>query len=126
MALIATARGSAWEIPMLLAATAGTRRSETLALAWSAMDLERGRVTVTRNLQRVPGEGLRFFEPKTKSSRRTIILSAFAVLVLRQWRKAQAERRLLLGRGGRTTTWSATGGTAGSWTPTPSLTPRSG
>jgi integrase len=68
-------------------------------VAWSGVDLDRGRVSIIRSLQRVPGEGLRFFEPKTKNSRRAIILPAFALLVLRQWRKAQAERRLLLGEG---------------------------
>lgn len=97
LALIEAARGTPWEIPVLLTVTMGTRRSETLGLSWSGVDLDRGRVSVTRNLQRVPGAGLQFFPPKSSRSRRVVILPPFVIPALRAHRKAQAERRLLLG-----------------------------
>lgn len=96
-ALIDQARGTPWALPVLLAATIGTRRRETLAIAWSAVDLDRGRVSITRNLQRVPGEGLRFFDPKSRRSRRLIVLPPFVIPILRAWRKDQTARRLQVG-----------------------------
>ena len=73
------------------------RRSEVLGLAWSAVDLDRGRIQIVRNLQRVPGEGLKFFDPKSSRSRRMIVLPPFVIPQLRAVRADQAERRLVLG-----------------------------
>jgi len=97
MSLLAVAQGTPWAIPILLAITSGCRRSEILGLAWSAVDLDRGRISIVRNLQRVRGEGLRFFDPKSARSRRMIVLPPSVVPALRAWRKDQAERRLILG-----------------------------
>jgi integrase len=96
-ALVEAARGTVWAVPVLLAATLGARRSEVLAISWSVVDVDRGRVQIVRNLQRVPGEGLRFFDPKSSRSRRLIVPPPFVVAVLRAWRRDQAERRLLAG-----------------------------
>ncbi|HEX9683831.1 MAG TPA: Arm DNA-binding domain-containing protein [Acidimicrobiales bacterium] len=71
--LLEAARGSTWEVPLLLAATTA-RRSEVLALAWNEVDLDRGRIRIVRSLHRVPNEDgpgrrLDFYEPKTSRSR---------------------------------------------------------
>jgi integrase len=86
-AAIATAIGS------------GCRRGELLALRWSDVDLDQGTLRVARSLERVTVRTakrvryeLRFKEPKTKRSRRTIALPAFAIDRLRRHRLEQAER----------------------------------
>ena len=86
-AAIATAIGS------------GCRRGELLALRWCDVDLEQGTLRVARSLERVTIRTakrtryeLRFKEPKTKRSRRTIALPPFAIERLRRHRLEQAER----------------------------------
>lgn len=86
-AAIATALGS------------GCRRGELLALRWSDVDLDRGTLRIVRSLERITVRSakrsryeLRFKDPKTKRSRRTISLPPFAVARLRRHRLEQAER----------------------------------
>ena len=92
-AAIATAIGS------------GCRRGELLALRWSDVDLDKGTLRIARSLERVTIRTaeraryeLRFKEPKTKRSRRTIALPPFAVERLRRHRLEQAERFFSAGR----------------------------
>ena len=83
-------------MPLLLAATTGLRRGELLGLKWSVVDLEAGELQVTATLQRVRGV-TSLVPPKTDRSRRKISLPPTALDALKRQRKAQAERRLLLG-----------------------------
>jgi integrase len=92
--LVATA-GSEWEIPMLLAATTGARRSEVLALRWSDVSLD-GRVTIRRGLHRLPSGELGFLDPKSDTARRTVPLLPVVAQRLRAWRTEQVARRLAL------------------------------
>ena len=94
--LMAAAEGTVWEMPMFLAAFTGARRGEVLAIGWEHIDLERGRVRITRSLERLDGE-FRFKDPKTKRSRRDVALPPFAVDRLRRWKVEQNERRLMAG-----------------------------
>src|SRR5205085_1002776 len=100
-ALVETAKGGAWEVPVLLSVATGMRRSETLAVRWADVDLDTGRLRVTRTLQRLPApDGTRpigFIDPKTDRSRREIALPRFAVERLKRHRKEQTARRLSLG-----------------------------
>jgi integrase len=96
--LIEAARATPWEIPILISATCGTRRSETLGLTWACVDLDAGTVRIERTLQRIDGQ-LVFVGTKTERSKRTIPLPAFAVARLRQHRADQMRRRLGLGAG---------------------------
>jgi integrase len=101
-ALIGASRGTAWEVPILLAASTGMRRSEVLALTWRHVDLDAARVRVVSSLHRVKddnGTRLVFLDPKTDRSRRTIALPAFAVDRLRRSHREQAACRLQLGTG---------------------------
>jgi integrase len=98
--LIDAAVGSPWEVPILLAATTGARRGEILALRWSDLDLETGRLRVVRTLQHGENTGeLVFLDPKTDRARRQLSLPPLAVERLRRHRVEQAERRLLIGSG---------------------------
>lgn len=99
-ALIAQARGTTWEIPILLAATTGMRRSEVLAVTWAGVDLEGARLTVTGGLQRrrdADGTHLEVLDTKTDRSRRTFKIPDITVERLRRWRTEQLERRVALG-----------------------------
>ncbi|MFD4532219.1 tyrosine-type recombinase/integrase [Kitasatospora sp. NPDC058397] len=80
----------------VLALMLGMRRGELLGLRWSSVDLERGTLTVSTNLQRVDGE-LRFVLPKTLSSERTLPLPAPVLAALVDHRERQAVERAAAG-----------------------------
>ena len=93
-AAIATAIGS------------GLRLGELVALRWKNVELERGTLRVERSLERVAIDtqkgvryGIRFKEPKSRQSRRTVPLPPFVVQRLRKHRLEQAERFLAGGVG---------------------------
>lgn len=65
------------------------RPSEYLALAWRGLDLDAGTATVRG--------GWEFKEPKTKGSRRTILLPHSLVGDLKRHRRTQAEAAMRLG-----------------------------
>lgn len=96
VALLAAAEESGWEAPLLLAVATGARRGEVLAVRWSDLDLDTGRLRITGSLQRVNGALVRT-DPKTPRARRLVALPGFAVDRLRAHRRAQAEMRLLMG-----------------------------
>lgn len=81
-----------------VAATTGARRGELLAMTWRRVDLEGGKVEISESVAMVRGEATRS-RPKTDGSIRTIALDAETVRVLRELRREQAERRLMLGGG---------------------------
>jgi integrase len=80
----------------VLMATTGMRRGEALGLRWSDLDLEVGRARVVQTITVVAHE-IRTSSPKTKKSRRAVALDPGTVSVLREWRRRQAEERLLIG-----------------------------
>lgn len=96
-ALMRTVAGTSWEIPIILACTTGARRSEVLALSWSEVDLLRGRIRITRSLQKVAGGKPAFLDPKTSRARREIVLPPVVAARLRTYRQQQLERQLALG-----------------------------
>lgn len=69
-----------WYLIYVLALTTGMRMGEILGLYWE--DIDRGTLSVKRTIQLYKGSVLRG-EPKTKSSRRTISLTKFAISVLK-------------------------------------------
>jgi integrase len=94
--LLVAAQGDRLEALYVLALTTGMRQGELLALRWRDVDIDRSVLQVTATLQRT-SSGLTFGEPKTKQSRRQILLTKAAMAALRQHRIAQAEERLRLG-----------------------------
>ena len=75
------------------------RRGEVLALRWSDIDLDGGILSVTRTLEKSRNGGLKFKQPKTQKSRRTISLPGITVDALKLHRVEQAELMLSLGAG---------------------------
>jgi integrase len=74
----------------VLAITTGMRQGELLGLRWHDIDLEQRSIRVTGSLQYVPGKGLSLATPKTRRSRRHVLLSEIATHALEQHRTAQS------------------------------------
>jgi integrase len=71
----------------------GMRRSESLALRWSDVDLDEGALAIRRTVHRVAGEGLVELPTKTRQSTRTVPLPPVVVAALRRHRVRQAVER---------------------------------
>jgi integrase len=84
--------------PIAMAVGLGLRRAELLGLQWGDVDFERRTVSIVRTLQRIDGV-LTTKSPKTKLSRRTLVVPAFVLDALRSHRRAQSEQRMRLGLG---------------------------
>ncbi|HVB59951.1 MAG TPA: site-specific integrase [Ktedonobacteraceae bacterium] len=95
--LLACAKGSFLSALFVLALTTGMRRGELLALRWSDVDFEQATVFVHRTVTRAAGYGLVENEPKTKASRRRIMLSAIAVEALKTHREEQGHVKTTAG-----------------------------
>src|SRR5260370_31917505 len=78
---------------MVLIAATGLRRGEALALHWSDVDLDAGKLVVRGTLGRVGGK-LIITEPKTERSRRSVPIAAPLVAILPAHRTDQDARRL--------------------------------
>lgn len=83
-------------MPVLLALTAhtGMRQGEVFGLKWEDVDLDHACIFIRRSLAHVIGKGAVFQEPKTKNSRRRILLLKEDVDVLRhyqEWQQQYAE-----------------------------------
>jgi integrase len=91
--LLAATAGSLYELPCALAVATGMRRGELLALRWSDLSPERRQARVVRSLQPTQA-GLVFEEPKSRRSRRTVVLPAFLDRYLDAQQRRQEERRL--------------------------------
>jgi integrase len=76
----------------VLALCLGLRRGELLGLRWDDIDLDTGTLEVVHALQRVGG-ALRFVEPKTEDSARTVPLPPLCVDALREHRRRQFAER---------------------------------
>jgi integrase len=74
------------------------RRGELLGLKWQDIDFEKGVLQVRRALTRMPtGLGYKETEPKTKMSRRSIVLISFAIEALKKHRDRQLEMKARAG-----------------------------
>jgi integrase len=95
--LLEVARGSYIETLLLLAVTTGMRRGELLALRWEDVDFENGVVSIRRTMNRITGYGPVETEPKTKSSRRMIVLPGRVLKALKVHREQQNQERIKAG-----------------------------
>jgi len=93
-AFLVAARGDRLEALYSVALSLGLREGEALGLRWSDIDLETRTLRVVHALERTPGKGLQLVEPKTKSSRRALVLPDVVVRALRAHRARQLEERL--------------------------------
>jgi len=95
--LFQASRGHRLHALWVLLATTGLRIGEALGLLWSDVDFASGRLVVNRALQRQPGVGYVFVEPKTAKSRRTVYLAQGTLASLAEHRRRQREDQLAAG-----------------------------
>ena len=81
----------------VLAVSTGMRKGELLALKWSDVDLGRSELHVRSTLRRSPEQGLVTDAPKTRSSRRVVVLPEMAAGALAAHKRRQAEEQLEAG-----------------------------
>lgn len=91
--VLKAAEGMRYHSALVLTATTGLRRGETLALRWEHVDLSAGTLRVAATTARV-GKKLVTSTPKTERSRRTVPLSPAVVSMLKVHKAAQAAERL--------------------------------
>jgi len=102
--LLETARGHSMEALFCLALATGMRRGELMALKWQDIDFTTNTLQIRRTLSRIPsklsaekGKGFEETEPKTKQSRRSVVIAPFAVEALKHHRVRQLEAKLKAG-----------------------------
>ena len=86
-------RGDRFEALYVLAISTGMRQGELLALRWRDVDLAGRSLRVTGSIQYVRGHGLSLSSPKTRASRRQVMLSRIAVDALERRKEAQTQER---------------------------------
>lgn len=111
--------GSAWYPLVVTSVATGMRRGELLALTWKDVDLNEGCVRIRSSVEQTKGN-VAIKEPKTKSSRRKIMLPAFLVDLLRRHQLEQKKLALKLGTG--YVNDRVFPGAMGGWTPPASYT----
>lgn len=102
-ALFAAAKGSKLELPILLGAFYGLRRSEVIGLKWDAIDFQQKTVTIRHTVTSCDLDGKRILvaadTTKNKASMRTLPLVPFLYRRLLALRAQQQENRRLRGSG---------------------------
>lgn len=89
-------KGNVVELPVMLCAVYGFRRSEVLGLKWSKVDFDKKTITIAETLQQNTG-GNYTDKPKTESSYRTLPMTDSVYSVLKSHKRLQDERRALMG-----------------------------
>jgi integrase len=80
-----------------LVATTGLRRGELCGVRWSDVDLDRGRLVVSRTLTETSAGLVEQVDGKTDAAQRSIALDRQTIETLRAWRTRQTEARLAAG-----------------------------
>jgi len=100
--LLEVSKGSKLELPVMLAAFYGLRRSEVVGLKWNAIDFERDTITIQHTVTSCNLDGKHILvasdTTKTKSSLRTLPLVPFVKERLLKLQEEQKENRRLCGR----------------------------
>lgn len=94
--LLAHVRGDRFEALYTVALALGLRQGEALGLRWSDVDFETATLAVRQALYRAGGE-VRFVEPKSAQSRRTLVMPPIVASALRAHRARQHQERLAAG-----------------------------
>lgn len=101
-ALLTASKGTKLEIPIMLAAYYGLRRSEVLGLKWDAVDFDKGTITIKHTLTGCSVDGkymiVKQDRTKTKSSMRTLPLVGYVRERLIGLMAEQDENRRLCGK----------------------------
>lgn len=100
--LFAASKGTILEIPIMLGAFYGLRRSEVVGLKWDAVDFERDTISIRHTVTSctIDGKDIIYASDttKTKSSRRTLPLAPFVRERLLRLQEEQNKNKKLCGR----------------------------
>lgn len=100
--LLEAVKGTKFEIPVMLAAFYGLRRSEVLGLKWDAVDFDKNTITIKHTVTTCELDGKRILvkedRTKNKASMRTLPLVDFVKEKLLSLKAEQEENRMLCGR----------------------------
>ncbi len=91
--------GHVMHIPLCIAFRTGMRIGEILGLTWENVDFDKGTVSIVRQMRYIPQQGNFMTQPKTPTSRRTIMMDSILIEELKRWKRLQAENELRYGAG---------------------------
>lgn len=98
LAFLAAVSGSRNAALYHLAAKTGMRQGELFGLKWTDVQWSAGAIHIQRQIQRVPGKGWSFVEPKIRSGRRTVRIGPALINVLRHHKERQDLERAAVGK----------------------------
>jgi integrase len=91
------AKGSRFEAMYYLAVSTGMRQGELFGLKWADLQWQSGTLNIQRQVQKIPGKGWDFEEPKTRAGRRTIKVGESVLQALRVHRLNQELQKASVG-----------------------------
>ncbi|MGL6105300.1 tyrosine-type recombinase/integrase [Romboutsia sp.] len=91
--LLNVSKGTPLELPIFLASGLGLRISEILGLTWNNIDFNESTITVEKISVRNEGKVI-LKEPKTETSERTITAPSEIILLLKDYKKSQLEKKI--------------------------------
>lgn len=94
--------GNRLHVPLMLMYHTGMRVSEAVGLTWDCVDLERGTISVRRQLVKHKGWN-ELAAPKTRTSIRDIRIGGTLVEFLKRWREAQRTVNIWIDKAGKIT-----------------------
>lgn len=99
MALLAALDGEPlkYKAMVMLAIATGLRRGELLGMEWQDVDFENNTIDIHKASQYIPGKGVFVKSPKTEESNRLITVPASVMVLLKEYKKQQAEKKLKAG-----------------------------
>lgn len=95
--LLQSLKGTKAEVPITLLAFSGMRIGEALGLQWDNVDLEKGFLTISRQLVLDRNSRVMFTEVKSKASRRVIYLPEQLLETLTEEKQRQEQNRVKYG-----------------------------
>ena len=97
-AFLRAIKGHRFEYLFMITIFTGMREGEVLGLQWDCVDLEKCRITINKQLQKVRGSGGEYILAPTKNGKgRTIAIAPSVVSALQHVRMQQLENRLRYG-----------------------------